>query len=244
MLKKLLLFLLLPLLILCGYGYYRYYFVFGEGVKSGVLNYVVKKGYIFKTYEGKMIQNGFKSTQAAGSIQSNEFIFSIENEEVALKLMNMGDRQVDLTYREYKNPLPWRGNSEFVVENFIVKVESLTLDKNEEILRIGDSEFLTPTIFPKEATDQTIAWTTSNQNIVSVTDKGEIKANAKGKAVIYATIGSLTSSCTVYVKDATEMASDEEDYKEKYNNLVKSLQERNTNAHNLDPQELYDNSGY
>ena len=32
-----------------GYVYWKYYSVFGEGVKSGVLNYVVLKGDIFKT---------------------------------------------------------------------------------------------------------------------------------------------------------------------------------------------------
>ena len=30
--------------------WWKYYFVFGEGVKSGELNYVVKKGNVFKTY--------------------------------------------------------------------------------------------------------------------------------------------------------------------------------------------------
>ncbi len=38
----------------------RYFFVFGEGVKAGELNYVVQKGFLFKTYEGKMIQNGLR----------------------------------------------------------------------------------------------------------------------------------------------------------------------------------------
>ena len=50
------------LIILGGFIYYRYYFVFGEGVKSGELNYVVYKGYLFKTYEGKMIQSGLNLT--------------------------------------------------------------------------------------------------------------------------------------------------------------------------------------
>ena len=36
--------------------FFKFYFVFGEGVKAGELNYLVRKGYIFKTYEGKMIQ--------------------------------------------------------------------------------------------------------------------------------------------------------------------------------------------
>ena len=63
-------------LLLSGIIYYRYYFVFGEGVKSGVLNYAVKKGNIFKTYEGKLIQEGYKS-KTAGVIQSYEFEFSV-----------------------------------------------------------------------------------------------------------------------------------------------------------------------
>ena len=46
-------------------------FVFGEGVKSGDPNYVVHKGVLFKTYEGKLIQTGIRS-KAAGSIQSYE----------------------------------------------------------------------------------------------------------------------------------------------------------------------------
>ncbi len=36
--------------------YFKFYFVFGEGVKAGELNFVVYKGYLFKTYEGRAIQ--------------------------------------------------------------------------------------------------------------------------------------------------------------------------------------------
>ena len=39
------------LILLIGF-WWKYYFVFGEGVKSGELNYVVKKGNLFKTYVG------------------------------------------------------------------------------------------------------------------------------------------------------------------------------------------------
>jgi len=37
-------FLLILFLAFAGFVYFKYYFVFGEGVKSGVLNYAVKKG--------------------------------------------------------------------------------------------------------------------------------------------------------------------------------------------------------
>ena len=44
--------------------FFKFYFVFGEGVKAGELNFVVYKGYIFKTYEGKVIQAGFNPTNS------------------------------------------------------------------------------------------------------------------------------------------------------------------------------------
>lgn len=97
-------------------GYFRYYYVFGEGVKSGELNYVVKKGNIFKTYEGKLIQRGFRS-QAPGSIQSYEFEFSIQNKKIAEELMRNSGKYFDLHYKEYHAKLPWRGFTVFIVDS-------------------------------------------------------------------------------------------------------------------------------
>jgi hypothetical protein len=98
--------------------WWKYYFVFGEGVKSGELNYVVKKGNIFKTYEGKLIQSGFRS-KTAGTIQSYEFEFSVVNDSIANILMNNSGNYFDLHYKEYKGALPWRGYSPFVVDNIV-----------------------------------------------------------------------------------------------------------------------------
>ena len=38
------------LLVAAGIFWWRHYFVFGEGVKAGDLNFLVRKGYIFKTW--------------------------------------------------------------------------------------------------------------------------------------------------------------------------------------------------
>jgi len=98
--------------------WWKYYFVFGEGVKSGELNYVVKKGNIFKTYEGKLIQSGF-SSKTPGAIQSYEFEFSVVNDSIAKILMNNSGNFFDLHYKEYKGALPWRGYSSFIVDKII-----------------------------------------------------------------------------------------------------------------------------
>ncbi|RDC56446.1 hypothetical protein DU508_12680 [Pedobacter chinensis] len=109
---------ILVLLILAIICYYRYFFVFGEGVKAGELNYVVKKGYVFKTYEGKLIQSGIRSKQT-GTVQSNEFEFSIAKKEIAEKMMANSGKFYELHYKEYKNPLPWRGFSVYVVDSIL-----------------------------------------------------------------------------------------------------------------------------
>ena len=98
--------------------YFRFYFVFGEGVKSGELNYVVYKGLVFKTYEGKLIQTGIRS-KSAGSIQSYEFEFSVEDEALARELMLQGGKTLELHYREYFGALPWRGFTKFIVDSIV-----------------------------------------------------------------------------------------------------------------------------
>ncbi len=98
--------------------WWKYYFVFGEGVKSGELNYVVKKGNVFKTYEGKLIQSGFRS-KTPGTISSYEFEFSVTNDSIANVLMNNSGNYFDLHYKEYKGSLPWRGFSKYIVDKII-----------------------------------------------------------------------------------------------------------------------------
>src|ERR1700738_230729 len=100
----------------------RYFFVFGEGVKAGELNYVVKKGFIFKTYEGKLIQNGLRS-KAPNTVQSYEFVFSVAEEAVAQKLMVSSGKNVELHYKEYMGSIPWRGYSEFIVDSIVAITE-------------------------------------------------------------------------------------------------------------------------
>lgn len=105
-------------IVIAGFMYWRYLWVFGEGVKAGELNYVVRKGYIFKTYEGKLIQSGLRS-RTPGTVQSYEFEFSVKDPEIARQLMVSGGKEVELHYKEYLNAIPWRGYSSYVVDSII-----------------------------------------------------------------------------------------------------------------------------
>lgn len=98
--------------------WYRYYRSLGEGVKAGTLNYVVFKGYVWKTYEGELIQTGLQS-KFPGSMQSNEFLFSVEDTSVARRLELASGKEVQLHYKEYIGTLPWRGYTKFIVDSIV-----------------------------------------------------------------------------------------------------------------------------
>jgi hypothetical protein len=105
------------ILVAMTFFYFRYSWVFGEGAKSGELNYVVHKGWIWKTYEGKLIQSGVRGQ--LGGVQSNEFLFSVTDEIVARQLMVNSGKVFNLHYVEYQGTLPWRGMSAYVVDSII-----------------------------------------------------------------------------------------------------------------------------
>ena len=110
--------LTLLLLGLIVFIYFKFFFLFGDGVKSGHLNYAVRKGNIFKTYEGKLIQEGYKS-QTAGTIQSYEFEFSIKSKRIYDILAANSGKRFDLHYKEYHGAVPWRGNTRYIVDSII-----------------------------------------------------------------------------------------------------------------------------
>jgi len=101
--------LLLPIVT---FIYWRYYFVFAEGTQAGTLNIFQKKGFIFKTYEGKIILSGFKA-----NVQSNEFSFSVTKENIAEQLLKVPGREINVHYTQYLSSLPWRGMQNFIVDS-------------------------------------------------------------------------------------------------------------------------------
>ncbi|HVS97931.1 MAG TPA: hypothetical protein VHE54_15660 [Puia sp.] len=99
----------------------RYFSVFEDGYRAGTLNYVVRKGYIWKTYEGELIQTGIKS-KTPGVIQSNQFDFSIDDPAIAQRLELASGKEVNLHYKRYFGTLPWRGYNKYIVDS-IVSIE-------------------------------------------------------------------------------------------------------------------------
>ena len=123
------------LLGLAIFVYVKFFFVYSEGTNEGDINYFQREGFVFKTYEGKMIQTGYNSHNTSATIQSNEFKFSLVDERIAEQIDSNSSRQIKLHWKRYLGTLPWRGNSQFVVDS-IISVKKPTVVEDDNLLDI------------------------------------------------------------------------------------------------------------
>ncbi len=123
------------LLGLAIFVYVKFFFVYSEGTNEGDINYFQREGFVFKTYEGKMIQTGYNSHNTSATIQSNEFKFSVVDERIAEQIDSNSSRQIKLHWKRYLGTLPWRGNSQFVVDS-IISVKNPTVVEDDNLLDI------------------------------------------------------------------------------------------------------------
>ena len=101
---------LVLILSISGYIYFKYYNRYDEGQREGILYSFSRKGDLFKTYEGVILQPGLRSARTGG-LNTNEFHFSVTDESVADSLKNLIGMQVRVHYNQYRRSLPWRGEN-------------------------------------------------------------------------------------------------------------------------------------
>ena len=94
-----------------------------------------------------------------------------------------------------------------------VNVSSVSLSKSSLTLTEGDSETLTATVSPSNATNKNVSWKSSNTSVATVSSTGMVSAIKAGSATITVTTedGSKTATCSVTVKakeiNATDLSS-------------------------------------
>lgn len=91
-------------------------------------------------------------------------------------------------------------------------VESVTLDKTEGVLTVGNTVTVTATVTPDTATNASVTWTSSDEAIATVDSEGKITAVAPGTATITAVSDSnpdanATYAVTVQAKKVVAPAS-------------------------------------
>ncbi len=116
-------------------------------------------------------------------------------------LVKLENGQTGYVFREY-------------IEEYIM-VNSITLDKSEITLNVGDTYTLSCSVTPNNAVNKNIEWISSNKEIVTV-DNGKITAKSGGTAIVTAkaTETGKTATCTINVTAHVESISlEKESYK-------------------------------
>lgn len=92
-------------------------------------------------------------------------------------------------------------NCQVTVNSKAVRVESVNLDRKDLALMVGESATLTATVFPSNATDKNVRWSSSDATVASVVN-GKVTALKAGSTIVTVTTedGGRTASCRVTVK--------------------------------------------
>ncbi|MBR0531926.1 MAG: Ig domain-containing protein [Bacteroidales bacterium] len=80
-----------------------------------------------------------------------------------------------------------------------VPVTGVTIDKTEISIVEGESQKLSATVAPDNATDKKVTWTSSDNNVATVDGSGNVTAVKAGSATITAKAGDKTATCSVTV---------------------------------------------
>ncbi len=96
-----------------------------------------------------------------------------------------------------------------VVDDSHVRVRNVFLDHETLLVYKGREEALTATVTPEDATDRTVTWASSDENVATVDHLGVVKGISDGTATITVTTndGGKTASCEVTVESKTTVYS-------------------------------------
>lgn len=98
----------------------------------------------------------------------------------------------------------------------LAPAESISLNKKELSLVVGDTETLTATVKPDYATNKAIHWESGNPSVASVDQNGKVTALKEGEAAIVAINvdnPKVTATCSVTVKAKQDNTNPVEDVK-------------------------------
>ena len=93
----------------------------------------------------------------------------------------------------------------------VTGAESVTLNKEEVSMYIGDTETLTATVYPDGLINKTLSWSSSKTSVATVDQNGLVIARAPGTATIRATAtdgSGVSASCVVNVVPEYTMSVD------------------------------------
>jgi len=140
----------------------------------------------------------FDVTSSSDGKPADESIVEVTGNRITAK--KAGTTTVTVTYGVEKRTIT------VTVQAKAVSVESIALNKTSLSLYVNENERLTATVYPTDATNKAVTWTTSDSNVAYVDQNGYVYAKKKGTALIRAISNEndeIEAFCNVTVNEKT-----------------------------------------
>ena len=86
------------------------------------------------------------------------------------------------------------------VSQKVIPVQSIKLDRSSLDLDVRKTFQIVAYVYPEDATDKTVTWSSSDENIATVDENGLVTAVAEGTAIISAMAGDKQEKCEINVR--------------------------------------------
>lgn len=125
--RKFKIFLFILLLVFLGVLWFVSTGYYSSGDRAGTISKFSERGYVFKTFEGQLMEGGYSGE--TGSLSPRYWDFSTKQDSVVNKIrqgLATGER-VTLIYQEKFVRFPWNGDTKYIVTDvqFLPKIEKI-----------------------------------------------------------------------------------------------------------------------
>ncbi len=101
------------------------------------------------------------------------------------------------------------GDVEYIAQWTKTSNQTVTLNKTNKTISVADDPFkLVATVTSDNATDASVQWSSSNPNVATVDQNGNVTISGVGTAVVTARVGDSSAACTVIAKPFIVNATD------------------------------------
>jgi|SRR4051812_19915594 len=105
--------------IFSGWFWWKFYFTYSDGERSGLLQKFSRRGNVFKTYEGELVLNSLTANGSISPYSAEKFYFSVADDSLGqvMQAHTYEGKRVVIHYNQKNGVLPWRGDTEFIVDS-------------------------------------------------------------------------------------------------------------------------------
>ncbi|MBQ6452670.1 MAG: Ig-like domain-containing protein, partial [Solobacterium sp.] len=147
--------------------------------------WVLDSGYSLDS--GTVESSHLKSTNASSSATSDKYL-GYEESPANLFTVRSSGNDDEVTISEAEDP---------------VAVTGVSVTPKTAEIEARNTVQLTATVTPSNATNKTVTWSSSNTSVAVVDGNGRVRGVSEGEAVITASVGGFSDSCTVTVTAST-----------------------------------------